>query len=150
MAEDRDALLKHYREMREELLAAIDGLTDAAMTEPSLDGWSVVDHLAHITLWDDIRAQEVSRISAGHDSAWRMSEEQDEVFNTMGYELRRGMSVAQVRWELAGSQERLLAAIASSSPRGLDATLYGEAGLTSGHQAQHAGWIRQWRERQGI
>ena len=70
MAEDRDALLQHYRQSREELLSAIRGLSDQLMTEPSLDGWSVKDHLAHVALWDDIRASEVDRISAGHDSAW--------------------------------------------------------------------------------
>ncbi len=36
--EDRDALLRHYREMREALLTAIHGLTDAQMTDPSIDG----------------------------------------------------------------------------------------------------------------
>ena len=56
MAEDRDALLRHYRQMRTELLAAIDGLSDEALVEPSLDGWSVKDHLAHIAHWDEIRA----------------------------------------------------------------------------------------------
>lgn len=74
MPNDRDALLDHYRKTRADLLAAIDGLGDEAMSEPSLDGWSVKDHLLHLASWDDIRAQEVARISAGHDSAWRMSE----------------------------------------------------------------------------
>ena len=69
MAEDKDSLLQHYREMREEMLSVIDGLSDELMTEPSLDGWSVNDHLAHLSLWDDIRASEAVRISAGHDSA---------------------------------------------------------------------------------
>jgi len=35
--EDRDALLRHYRGTREGLLAAIHGLTDAQMTDPSID-----------------------------------------------------------------------------------------------------------------
>ena len=65
MIEDRDALLQHYRKMREELLSAIEGLSDELMTERSLDGWSVKDHLAHIAAWDDVRAAEVERISAG-------------------------------------------------------------------------------------
>jgi hypothetical protein len=39
---------------RDALLAAIHGLSDAQMTEPSLDGWSVKDHLAHLALWDDV------------------------------------------------------------------------------------------------
>ena len=34
LAEDRDALLQHYRQMREELLAAIDGLSDQLVPQP--------------------------------------------------------------------------------------------------------------------
>ncbi|MDA0366303.1 MAG: DinB family protein [Chloroflexi bacterium] len=69
MAEQRADLLAHYDQMREQLLSAINGLSDAALSEPSLDGWSVKHHLAHIALWDDLRASEVVRISAGHASA---------------------------------------------------------------------------------
>src|SRR5258705_9234683 len=85
MAEDKDALLQHYRQMREELLSAVHGLSDELMTELSLDGWSVKDHLAHIAFWDDVRASEVVRISAGHDSAWRLTGEQEEAYNAVGY-----------------------------------------------------------------
>ena len=150
MAEDRDALLQHYRQAREGLLAAIHGLSDELMTDPSLDGWSVKDHLAHLALWDDIRAGEVARISAGHDSAWRMTPDQDEAFNALGHALRLALPLDQVRWELATSRQRLLDAISSATPRGLDASRYGEAGLRSSHEAEHAGWIRRWREDRGI
>ncbi len=150
MAEDRDALLKHYREMRGELLAAINGLSDELMTERSLDGWSVKDHLAHLALWDDIRAGEVARISAGHESAWRMTGEQDAVYNAVGHDLRQALSLHQVRWELATSRQRLLDAISSATARGLDASLYGEAGLRSSHEAQHTGWIKRWRGDKGV
>ncbi|HLZ72898.1 MAG TPA: maleylpyruvate isomerase N-terminal domain-containing protein [Dehalococcoidia bacterium] len=145
MAEDREALLQHYRQMRAELLAAIDGLSDARLSEATLDGWSVKDHLLHLALWDELRASEVERISAGHDSAWRMAGEQDAVYNALAHELRLGLSPAQARWELARSHERLLAAIAAAGERGLDASRYGEAGLVSRHEAQHTGWIRRWR-----
>jgi|SRR5579859_468516 len=145
MAEDKNALLQHYRQMREGLLAAVQGLSDGLMTEPSLDGWSVKDHLAHIALWDDLRASDVARISAGHDSAWRMTEEQDDVFGAMGYSLRVPLSLAQVRWELATSRQKLLDAISSANARGLNGALYGEAALRSSHEAQHAMWIRRWR-----
>ena len=150
MAEDRDALLQHYRQMREGLLAAIDGLSDELMTEPSLDGWSVKDHLAHLALWDDVRAGEVARISAGHDSAWRTTSDQDGVYSVLGYGLRRDLSVEQVRWELATSGQRVLGVISAATPRGLDGSLYGEAGLRSSHEAAHAGWIRRWRGERGI
>lgn len=143
--EDRDALLQHYRRMRDELSAAIDGLSDAQMTEPSLDGWSVKDHLAHIALWDDMRAGEVTRISAGHDAAWRMSGEQDEAYNAICHDLRLALPPAQALWELETTQQRLLDAIASATARGLDGSLYGEAGLRSEHEALHTGWIKRWR-----
>ena len=150
MAEERDALLQHYRAMRAELLAAIEGLGDEPMTEPSLDGWSVKDHLAHVALWDEIRASEVARISAGHASAWRMSGEQDGVYSELGHALRRGLSVEQVKWELAETHRRLLNAIASASLAGLDGSRYGEAGLRSTHEAAHTGWIKRWRTEKGL
>lgn len=150
MIEDRDALLRHYRESREALLAAIHGLTDAQLTEPSLDGWSVKDHLAHVALWDEVRASEVTRVSAGHDSAWRMTEEQAEAYNAVGYALRRDLSLGQVRWELATSQARLVDAIAAATPRGLDPSRYGDAALRSDHEAEHTGWIKRWRGERGL
>jgi uncharacterized damage-inducible protein DinB len=150
MAEDRDALLQHYRRMREELLAAIDGLSEELMTEPSLDGWSVKDHLAHLALWDDIRASEVARISAGHDPAWRgMTGEQTEAFNALMHHHRLALSLDQVEWELATSRERLLDAISSATGQGLDTSRYGEAGLRSSHEAQHTAWIKSWRRERG-
>ena len=150
MSEDREALLQHYRQTRDELLGAIDGLDEGLMTERSLDGWSVKDHLAHLALWDEIRAAEVERISAGHESAWRMDSEQDTTYNALGHDLRRDLSLEQVRWELTRSRQKLLEAISSASDRGLDASLYGEAGLLSSHEAEHTGWIRRWREEKGV
>jgi uncharacterized damage-inducible protein DinB len=142
--------LQHYRVMREELLAAIAGLSDELMTEPSLDGWSVKDHLAHIALWDDIRTSDVIRISAGYDSTWRMTGDQDAAYGAMGHDLRVNLAVKQVTWELAASRQRLLEAIRAATPRGLDASLYGEAGLKSGHERQHAGWIKRWRGEKAV
>jgi hypothetical protein len=147
--EDREELLNHYRRMRLELLAAIEGLSEALMVEGSLDGWSVKDHLYHLALWDDVRASEVARISAGHASAWRMTGEQDAAFSALGHELRRPLSLAQARWELAASRQRLLDAIAAATERGLDASLYGEAALRSTHEEQHTGWIKRWRAEKG-
>jgi Mycothiol maleylpyruvate isomerase N-terminal domain len=145
MTEDREDLLRHYREARATLLEAIEGLTEEQMSEPTIDGWAVKDHLAHIALWDDIRAAEVERISAGHESAWKMTEEQDDAHNATGYQLRRGMSAEQARWEFERSGRKLLDAIASAPPAALDPSRYGSAGLRSDHVADHAGWIARWR-----
>jgi hypothetical protein len=120
------------------------------MTEPSLDGWSIKDHLGHIALWDDLRASEVARVSAGHELAWRLTEEQGAAYNAAGHAMRRDLSLAQVRWELATSRARLLDAIAAATPRGLDSARYAEAALVSGHEAEHTGWIRRWRGERGL
>jgi hypothetical protein len=148
MPEDREALLRHYRDMRAGLLAAIDGLADNQLTERTIDGWSVKDHLAHLALWDELRAAEVERISAGHESTWRMGGRDGE-YSGLGYDMRRDLSVAQVRWESAGTHQRLLNAIANATEHGLDGSLYGEAGLKSTHEAAHTGWIRRWRGERG-
>jgi hypothetical protein len=145
MAIDREDLLRHYRESRARLLAAIDDLTDEQMSDPSIDGWAVKDHLAHLALWDDMRADEVERISAGFESAWRMTEEQDDAHNATGYELRKSMSAAQARWELENSRRKLLDAITAAKPEALDPERYGAAGLRSGHEDQHAEWLERWR-----
>jgi hypothetical protein len=147
MPEDRDALLAHYRDGRARIEAAINGLTDAQLTETTLDGWSVKDHLAHLAFWDDVRAAEVERISAGHQSAWKMTDEQDEALNVLGYELRRELPLAQVRWECAQSRERLLSAIEAAPPQALEPSLYGAAGLRTDHEFEHARWIESWRGR---
>jgi uncharacterized damage-inducible protein DinB len=150
LADEKERLRQHYRQTREDLLAAIEGLSDETLTKRSLDGWSVKDHLVHIAVWDEVRANEVERISAGHASVWRMSPELDEAYNAMAYELREGLSLEQARWELAASRKQLLSAISSATQRGLDPSLYGEAGLVSGHEAQHTGWIKRWRSANGL
>ena len=150
MAENREDLLRTYRESRAKLLEAIESLTDEQMSEPTIDGWAVKDHLAHLAVWDDIRADEVERISAGFESAWKMTDDQDEVHNATAYELRRSMSAAQARWELETSRRKLLDAITAAPPAALDPTRYGAADLRSGHEDQHAGWIARWRGEKGI
>ncbi len=150
MTETRESLLRHYEQVRGELLDSMRGLSDAQMMETTLDGWSVKDNLAHLAFWDDLRADEVVRISAGFESALKMSEQQDADAGRVAYELRLGLSLAQALWELHHSRERLLGAIAAAPERALDPGLYGEAGLHSSHDALHADYIRNWRRRLGI
>ena len=150
MAENRDDLIRHYETTRRELHEALEGLSDELMTERSLDGWSITDHLMHLAFWDDLRAAEIVRISAGHDSVLRMTSEQDEAMNELATLLRRNMSVEQARWELTTSRQRLLDALVVATERALDGSRYGEAGLVSGHEAEHTGWIKRWRSEKGI
>jgi hypothetical protein len=146
--ERREDLLRHYREQRGALVDAISGLNDAQFCERTIDGWSVKDHLAHLTLWDELRVAEIARISAGFDSAWLMHGRDGE-YSGLGYDMRRDLLPAQVRWESETTHQRLLEAIASATERGLDGSLYGEAGLRSTHEAAHTAWIKRWRSERG-
>ena len=150
MAEDREQLLHDYRESRAKLLKAIDGLTDQQLSEPTLDGWAVKDHLFHLAFWDDLRADDVERISAGFESVYKMTDDQDETHNEIAHDLRRSLSAAQARWELERSRRRLLDAIEAADDRGLDPARYGAAGLRTGHEDEHAGWLQRWRAEQGL
>lgn len=149
LPEDRDALIAHYQATRAAMLAAIEGLTEEQMTERSHNGWCVKDHLAHVTFWDEIRAAEVERISAGRESAWRLTSEEDETLNDMVTRARWDHPLAQVLAEFEESRRRFMDALERATPEGLDASRYGEAGLVSGHEAEHAGWIREWRAERG-
>jgi hypothetical protein len=149
MTVTRESLLEHFRSVRAELMASLEGLSAAQMAEATVDGWSVKDNLAHIAFWDDQRADEITRISAGHDSVLHMSGGQDDTMNMLVYELRRDLSLEQVMWELRHSRERLEAAIGNATERALDPSRYGEAGLLSEHDRQHAGYFADWRQRMG-
>ena len=150
MAEDRNELLQHYRTMRQATQKALAGLSDEQLTDPSLDGWSVKDHLAHLATWDEIRASEIHRISAGYSTLWKTSGGQDDAINAISYELRRDISLEQAIWEFEITHDQLLAAIADATADGLDGSRYGEAGLRTTHEAEHAEWITEWRATKGF
>lgn len=148
MATGQEQLVEHFRAMRAELHIAIDGLSDEQLSEKTLDGWSVKDHLAHVGLYDELRVAEVRRISAGWETAWHMPGK-DHFYSELGYELRANFSPAQVLWEIANTHEQLLAAIAEGSDLILEPDRFSEAAMPSTHEAQHTGWIRRWRSDRG-
>ena len=150
MPETVESLLAHYRNQRAQLLAAVEGVGAEAMVEPTLDGWSVKDHLGHLAMWDGARADDVERLSAGHATAWRMTDEEDESINDIMHNAWAPLSLEQVRWELARSHQRLLDAIAAAPQSALDASLYGVAYLRSDHDSIHAESIRRWRGERGL
>jgi hypothetical protein len=144
----KEGLRQHYAGSRAALMAAIEGLSDADMSLAAIDGWSVKDHLTHVTVWDEIRAAEIERISAGFEPAWRhMTEAETEAFNALTERMRSSLPLTQVMAELETSRARVLAAIDAATERGLDETRYGEAGLRTTHEFAHAMMINSWRQR---
>ena len=78
---ERRAVIESFQRSRSELLSVIEGLSEAQLLEPSLDGWSVKDHLSHLAQWHELRFLDTVRLAAGYHSAVDSSPEQDEAFN---------------------------------------------------------------------
>jgi hypothetical protein len=148
----RAEVIEHYRRSREEMMRALEGLSDAQMEEQSMDGWSVKDHLVHVTLWDEVRRTEIERISAGRNPAWpaTMTGTQIDAFNNLIVEVRRTLPLSDVRAELAASRDLLLKTIEGASERAFDNSNYGESGVKSDHESEHADQIRRWRDARSL
>jgi hypothetical protein len=147
----RAEVIEHYRRSREELNRATEGLSDAQIEETATDGWSVKDHLVHVTVWDEVRRTEIERVSAGRNPAWpaAMTRAQIDAFNNLIVEVRRTLPLADVLAELAASRELLLKTIEEASERAFDQSHYGESGVKSDHESEHADLIRRWRAGRG-
>ena len=145
----RDAVIQHFREIRTHFLSAIEGLTEAQLTEPSIDGWSVKDHLNHLAFWHDLRSSEIPRISAGFEHAWPLSVD-SQVLNDIVQPARTNLSLEQARWEYESAIDRVIEAVGHANERGLIQSHYGEVGLATTHDLGHAEFIRNWRRARGI
>ena len=149
--ERREQVLRAFEQSRLALLSAIDELSEQQMSDPSLDGWSVKDNLAHIAHMDELRLSEIHRVSNGYQVAYRDDHPKRWEVNEMGVDYRRHLSLAQVLWELGFIRTQVLDAVKGASERGLDRSQYGEFGLDGGaeHEHEHAQTIRRWRQSKG-
>jgi hypothetical protein len=142
---ERRAVLDSFAASEAGLVAAIDGLTEAQVSERSLDGWSVKDHLAHLAQWHELRWLDLTRLAAGYESAVNSTPEQDEAFNAMTVAWRAGLSWQQTLWEWQTSRTRVLDTLRTLSPKALQRVLRDDWPLRTGHEDEHAGYIRTWR-----
>ena len=147
--QQRDATIHHFEEIRRRFLSSIEGLTEAQMSEPTIDGWSVKDHLNHLAFWHDLRCSEITRIAAGYQHAWPLSVD-SQVLNDVVQSARADLSLEQARWEYGSAIDRIVSAVGSANERGLTQSHYGEVGLATTHDLAHAEFIRNWRLEHGI
>jgi len=131
---------------------AVEGLTEEQMSRPAIDGWSVKDHLAHMTVWHEMRFHEVSRIARGGQSAYRpLTDQQVEALNSLTVEFRRHLPATQVLADLEFARSLVAEAIAGCPDEALDEGKYGEVSMTGvQHDFEHAETIRAWRQREGL
>ena len=149
LEQTRDAVIQHFREIRTHFLDAIEGLAEAQLAEPSIDGWSVKDHLNHLAFWHDLRCSEILRISSGFEHAWPLTVDSQAVHDIV-QPARANLSLDQARWEYESAIDRIIAAVGHANDRGLTQSHYGEVGLGTTHDLVHAQFIRDWRQARGI
>ena len=149
LEQKRSEIIQHLREIRTQFLSSIEGLSEAQMSEPTIDGWSVKDHLYHLAFWHDLRSSEVVRISAGYEHAWPLTMD-SQVVNDIVQPARAGLSLEQARWEYESALERVITAVENANERGLTQSHYGEVGPGTTHDLGHAEFIRNWRQARGI
>ena len=146
---ERSAVLAAFEASQAALLAAIDGPTEAQLTERSLDGWSVKDHLAHLAQWHELRWLDLTRLAAGYESAVNSTPEQDEAFNAMTVAWRAGLSWQQTLWEWQTARARVVETVRTLPADKLALALRDDWPLRTGHEDEHAGYIRSGRTERG-
>jgi hypothetical protein len=146
---DADVIIEELRASRAEVMDAIRGFTEEEMSSLTADSWSAKDHLAHLTVWDEFRFFEISRIARGGRAGLTdVSDEDIDRLNAIKSSPRRALSLAQVLEDLEFARALVLDAIAHAPEAALDEGRYGEIGLqgAAGHDREHAGMIRRIRE----
>src|SRR5437867_9185816 len=97
----RDQLLLELDTARARVSEAIAGLTEEQTSRSDLDGWSVKDHLTHLTLWHELRFFELSRIARGGRAGFPLTDEASvEQINRQFAANRRSLSLEQVLADL--------------------------------------------------
>lgn len=146
-------LAAEFREAASQVAAAVQGLTEEQMSRPAIEGWSVKDHLNHLTVWHEIRFHEISRIARGGQAAYPpLSDEQLQTLNQLTVSCRTSLPVSQAMADLDFARSLVLEAIAGCPEDALRDENYGEVGPRGGiaHDLEHAATIREWRTREGI
>jgi len=149
----RDQLILEVKAARERVMAAVAGLSEDQMSRPELGGWSVKDHLVHLTACDEFRFYEIGRISRGARPAFvNMNSEQTDAWNALVVTLRQHLPTAQVMADLEFARALVLEAIAQAPERALSPEAYGHFPVDGSipHDLEHAASITAWREREGI
>ena len=138
---------------RSRVLAAVDGLTEEQISRPEIDGWSVKDHLNHLTACDEFRFYEIGRVSRGARTAFAsVDDEQTDALNAIIVALRRNMTLEELIADLEFARSLVLEAISQAPERALAPEAYGDFSVEGSidHDLEHAAAISAWREREGI
>jgi hypothetical protein len=143
----RERLLLNSREQHAALEAQLAGLSADEMMRPGVtDDWSVKDHLAHLTWWE----QRVIRTLGGApdpiDAIPGEDKSEDNV-NAFVREANRDRPLAEVRADFDTSFAEMLTLIETVPDDVLAAKYDWISGNADYHYDEHARMLRAWRER---
>ncbi len=150
---DREKILADMTKARENLLAALEGLSNDQMTRPAVGDWSVKDLLAHLACWDEFSLPDVRRLARGAAPALAAFDiKKVDEWNAMLMSLRRHFSLGQARNELEICRQMLLDAVAELPDSALAEGQFGRnlLSISAFHDKEHEEDIRNWRKREGL
>lgn len=136
-----------------EFKQAVRGIPEDKLTVPMHGEWSAKDVIAHISSWNELGALDMARLARGHVpfvTAFREADVNE--WNAFLMRGRKLFSPAQVYHELEGCYEMLAEALtavpqALFEPRQMVTNFLAVA---VHHYRNHAGHIREWRQREGV
>lgn len=148
----RARLLETIETRWDELMAAIDGLSDDEMQQPGVVGdWSVKDILAHVTTWEHEALKHLPEIAAGKpQQRYKDVYGGLDAFNALTFQQNRERSMDEVRTRMTDTHARLLAYLETVPDDLLHSRERFRTRLrwdTYSHYPIHAEHIRDWRDR---
>ncbi len=148
----RARLLETIETRWDELMAAIDGLSDDELQQPGVVGeWSVKDILAHITTWELEALKHLPEIAAGKpQQRYKDVYGGLDAFNALTFQQNRERSLDDVRTRMTDTHTRLLAYLETVPDDLLHSRERFRTRLrwdTYSHYPIHAEHIRDWRDR---
>ena len=152
----REELLQQVDSDFQNLLSTVDGLSEEQMSEVWFGAWSVRDILAHVAGWHREEAGMLERMARGERPVPEGADypyNAADAWNARFVERWQTASPATILEEMKASKKAYVAA-ARQLPEGrFQEGRTAQRLLREGcidHYREHAGEIREWRQREGI
>jgi hypothetical protein len=131
----------------------VRGISEDKLTVPMHGEWSAKDLIAHVSSWNEAVALDIRRIGRGHVPCLAAFREADvDEWNGFLMRPRKLFPPAQVFHELGDCYDMLVQAL-EALPEGKfepGQMVPNLLAVAVHHYGDHAGHIRQWRQREGI
>jgi hypothetical protein len=151
---NRDDLIAQVNDSFQDLVAAVQDLTDDQMTKVWFGEWGIRDVLAHVAGWHWEMSKALERIARGERPVPEgVSYDDADTWNAKFAGRASAKAGGEVMEDLRASQEAFVAA-AMTVPEDRFAEGRAAARILEttgfGHYAEHLSAIREWREQEGI